>query len=56
MTPDSSLQKLLPNQRPATRLFMQRAHQAGHIEDETQPWPDLECATGYYMGANWQDQ
>lgn len=29
MTPDSSLQKLLPNQRPATRLFMQGAHQAG---------------------------
>ena len=30
ITPDSSLQKLLPNQHPATRLFMQRAHQAGH--------------------------
>jgi len=30
MTPDSSLQKLLPTQHPATRLFMQRAHQAGH--------------------------
>ena len=30
MMPDSSLQKLLPNQHPATRLFMQRAHQAGH--------------------------
>ena len=30
MTPDSSLQKLLPNQHPATRLFLQRSHQAGH--------------------------
>ena len=30
MTPDSSLQKLFPNQHPATRLFMKRAHQAGH--------------------------
>ena len=30
MTPDSFQQKLSPNQRPATRLFMQRAHQAGH--------------------------
>ena len=30
MTLDSSLQKLLPTQHPATRLFMQRAHQAGH--------------------------
>ena len=30
MMPDSSLQKLLPNQHPATRLFMQPAHQAGH--------------------------
>ena len=29
MTPDSSPQKLLPNQNPATRLFMQRAHQGG---------------------------
>ena len=30
MTPDSSLQRLLPTQHPATRLFMRRAHQAGH--------------------------
>ena len=29
MTPDSSLQRLLPSKHPATRLFMQRAHQAG---------------------------
>ena len=29
MTPDSSPQKLLPNQNTATRLFMQRAHQGG---------------------------
>ena len=30
MTPDSSLQKLVPNQHPASRLFMQQAHQTGH--------------------------
>ena len=30
MTPDSSLQRLLPTQHPATLLFMRRAHQAGH--------------------------
>ena len=30
MPPDSSLQKLLPTQHPAKRLFMQCAHQAGH--------------------------
>ena len=29
MTPDSSLQRLLPSKHPATRLFMERAHQAG---------------------------
>ena len=29
MTPDSSLQRLLPSKHPATRLFMQHAHQAG---------------------------
>ena len=29
MTPDSSLQRLLPSKHPAARLFMQRAHQAG---------------------------
>ena len=29
MTPDSSLQRLLPSMHPATRLFTQRAHQAG---------------------------
>ena len=30
MTPDSSLQKLLPTCHTATRLFMERAHRAGH--------------------------
>lgn len=29
MTPDSTLQRLFPSKHPATRLFMQRAHQAG---------------------------
>ena len=29
MTADSSLQRLLPSEHPATRLFMQRAHQTG---------------------------
>ncbi|KAL9975806.1 hypothetical protein ACROYT_G013011 [Oculina patagonica] len=29
MTPDSSIQRLLPSKHPATRLFMERAHQAG---------------------------
>lgn len=29
MTPDSSLQRLLPSKHPAKRLFMERAHQAG---------------------------
>ena len=29
MTPDSSLQRLLPLKHPATLLFMQHAHQAG---------------------------
>ena len=30
MTDDGTLQKLLPTNHPATRLFMKRAHQAGH--------------------------
>ena len=30
MTPDSRLQKLLPNSHQATRLFMERAHKGGH--------------------------
>ena len=30
MTPDSSLQRLLPSKHPATHLFMQCARQAGH--------------------------
>ena len=29
MTPDSSLQRLLPSKHPATPLFMQCTHQAG---------------------------
>ena len=34
---------------------MQQAHQAGQ-EDEMQPWPDLECATGYHTETNWQGE
>ena len=56
MTPDSSLQKLLPEQHPATRAYSCNEHTKLDIEDETQPWPHLECSTAHHMGANWQDQ
>ena len=42
MAPDSSLQKLLPEQHPAARAYSCNEHTKLDIEDETQTWPDLE--------------
>ena len=50
MTPDSSLQKLLPAKHPATCLFMQCAHQAGHQgRDAT-----LAQFRMHYLGTTWE--
>ena len=52
MTLDSSLLKLFPSSHRVTRLLLRRAHQHGHIEDATPPWPNSVRSIGFLKAVN----